>query len=214
MDPAIIKYFAVMWEGKLYLDTCLSVGNRCAALAAQRFIWAVCWIYRTQLPPHPGTFNSGSHCHCHTHCDCGDNLAEPYIDDVIAVSAEPDAADNFSSFLALAEHLGLRLSTTPGHVSPPGPVCICLGLEYDVDRNTISLPKANLEALLELLRDWLDKPTATEKELASLSGKLLNACNVFFAGRLFLNRILATKRKAARRFKMYRSEFIYLEEAF
>ena len=37
-DPAVIKYFAVMWEGKHYLDTCLSFGDRCAALAAQRFI--------------------------------------------------------------------------------------------------------------------------------------------------------------------------------
>ena len=213
-DPAVIKYFAVMWEGKHYLDTCLSFGDRCAALAAQRFIWAVCWIYRTQLPPHPGTFNSGSGCSCITHCDCGENLADPYIDDVIGVSREPVAADNFSSFLALADHLGLRLSTTSGHVSPPGPVCVCLGLEYDVENNTISLPKAKLEALLELLRDWLDKPTATEKELASIAGKLLNASNVFFAGRLFLNRVLATKRRAARCFKLYRSKHIYLEEAF
>ena len=214
MDPAGIPYFAVSWDNKVYLDTCMSFGNRGAALSAQRFIWAVCWIYRTQISPHPGTFNSGSGCHCLFHCECGDNLADPYIDDVIGCSAEAVAADNFSSFLALAKHLGLRLSTTPGHVSPPGPVCICLGLEYDVDGNPISLPKAQLEAMQVLLRDWLEKPTATEKDLASLAGKLLNICNIFFAGRLFLNRVLATKRRAARCHKLYRLKHIYLEEAF
>ena len=214
IDPAGIPYFAVMWDSKVYLDSCMSFGNRGAALSAQRFIWAVCWIFRTQIPPHPGTFNTGSGCHCRFHCDCGENLADPYIDDVIGTSPETLAADNFSSFLALAEFLGLRLSTTPGHVSPPGPVCICLGLEYDVDANTISLPKAKLEALQDLLRDWLNRTTATEKDLASLAGKLLHACNVFFAGRLFLNRVLATKRRATRCQNLYKLKHIYLEEAF
>ena len=50
--------------------------------------------------------------------------------------------------------------------------------------------------------------TAT-KIVASLVGKLLNAANVFFAGRLFLNRVLATKRRASRL-----KHSIYLEEAF
>ena len=109
----------------------------------------------------------------------------------------------------MAAHLGLRLSTTEGHISPPGPVCIALGLQYDVDANTISLPEDKVIALSALLKEWLDKPKATEKELASLAGKLLNACNVFFAGRLFLNRVLATKRRAARL-----KHSIYLEEAF
>ena len=214
LDPVSIPFFAVMWDHKVYLDSCMSFGNRAAALAAQRFIWAVCWIYRTQIPPHPGTFNTGSGCHCQFHCDCGENLADPYIDDVIGVSAQHLSADNFSSFLALAKHLGLRLSTTPGHVSPPGPVCVCLGLEYNVDTNTISFPKAKLEALQDLLRDWLTRKTATEKDLASLAGKLLHACNVFFAGRLFLNRVLATKRRAARVRRSYNLKHIYLEEAF
>jgi hypothetical protein len=116
--------------------------------------------------------------------------------------------DNFNSLLALAVHLGLRLSTIEGHISPPGPVCIALGLQYDVDNNTISLPDDKVVALTTLLEEWLDKPKATEKELASLTGKLLNATNVF-AGRLFLNQVLATKRQA---FRLKHS--IYLEEAF
>ena len=123
----------------------------------------------------------------------------PHIPTTIPTTTDdPFADDNFSSFLALAAHLGLRLSTTEGHISPPGPVCIALRLQYDVDNNTISLPEDKVVALTTLLKEWLDKPKATEKELASLAGKLLNTANVFFAGRLFLNRVLATKRRASR----------------
>ena len=209
-DPKNVPYFAVQWRGKVYLDRCLSFGNSGSALAAQRFIWGVSWIYRTQIPPHAGSYNSGRNCKCSSHCDCGDNASKPYIDDVICASAEVLANDNFSSFLALADHLGLRLSSTPGHISPPGPVCTALGLEYDTDKNTVSLPQAKRDDLIELLKHWLDTPKAAEKDLASISGKLLQACGVIFAGRLFLNRILATKRRAARALH----KTIYLDEAF
>ena len=198
LDPSVVPFFAVQWDGKVYLDAALSFGNRGAALAAQRFIWAIIWIYRTRIPPHQGSFNSGLACACPSHCDCGSNSALAYIDDTLGFSAECLAEGNFSSYLALAELLGLRLSTTPGHISPPATTCICLGLLYDTEANTVSLPQAKVLALSALLRDRLVKPKATEKELASLAGKLLNACNVFFAGRIFLNRVLATKRRAAR----------------
>lgn len=209
LDPSCIPFFAVQWLGKVYLDCCLSFGNRGAALAAQRFMWAIMWIYRTQLPPHQGTYNTGRFCSCGSHCDCGENTGLVYIDDSLGFTAEAFAQDSFSSYLALADHLGLKLSTTPGHISPPGPVCIALGLEYNLDDNTISLPKAKVDALTVLLNEYLDRPRATERDLASLAGKLLNAANVLFSGRLFLNRILATKRRASRF-----AHPIYLEEAF
>ena len=140
-----------MWEGKVYLDQALSFGNRGAALAAQRFIWAVVWMFRTRLPPHPGTFNRGMGCKCVSHCDCGENVALAYIDDVLGFSPLCLAEQNFSSFLALAEHLNLRLSTTPGHISPPGSRCVALGLEYDLEENTVSLPSAKVTDLVQLL---------------------------------------------------------------
>ena len=115
--------------------------------------------------------------------------------------------DNFGSFLALAAHLGLRLSE--GHIPPPGPVCIALDLQYDVDSSTISLPEDKVVAFTTLLKEWLDRPKATEKELASLPGKLLKAANGVFAGRLFPNRVLATKRQSGIRACNYAlNEFI------
>ena len=209
LDPAAVLFFAVQWEGQVYLDAALSFGNCGLALAAQRFVWAMVWIFRTQLAHEQGVVNKGLNCSCRSHCDCGCNCALCYIDDILGFSPQHLADYHFNSFLALPEHLGIRHSTTEGHISPLGPVCIALGLEYDLDANTISLPKEKVLALSELLRGWLDKPKASQKELASLAGKLLNASNVLFAGRLFVNQILATKRRAAKF-----THNIYLEEAF
>ena len=45
--------------------------------------------------------------------------------------------------------------------------------------------------------------------MASLAGKLLQDCNIIFVGRLFISRLLASKKRAS-----CFSHFIYLEESF
>ena len=197
LDPVASIFFAIRWRGRIYLDMALSFGNRGAALAAQRVIWAVVYLFRTRLPPFPGSFNQGMSCRCSDHCDCGENDAEGYIDDFIAFSPESLAHMQFEAALELAKSLGLRLSQTPGHVSPPSAVCECLGILYDTDKNTMELPQDKVTDVSSLLVRWSTKTTATEHELAVLCGKLLYCSQVIFAGRLFLNRCLATKRFAA-----------------
>ena len=63
--------------------------------------------------------------------------------------------DNFGSFLALAVHLGLRLSV--GHIPPPGPVCIALDRQHEVEDSTISKPEDKAVALTTLLKEWLGR---------------------------------------------------------
>ena len=60
------------------------------------------------------------------------------------------------------------------------------------------LPQDKVDNLKAILLDWLSKTRAMEHELSVLCGKLLYASNVFFAGRLFLNCCLATKRFASK----------------
>ena len=191
-------FFAIRWRGKVFLDTALSFGNRAAALCAQRVIWAIIWIYRTKIPSFPGTYNSGIPCACQGHCNCGDNKAAAYIDDFLGVGPQKLAQINFDAALALADMLGLRISQTPGHVSPPSAQCECLGILYDTDKNIMQLPQDKVDDLTEILSEWVRKTITTEHELAVLSGKLLFASQVIPSGRLFLNRCLATKRRAAR----------------
>ena len=201
LDPVAAIFFAIRWRGKVFLDTALSFGNRAAALAAQRIIWAVVYLYRTRVPPFPGTFNTGVTCTCEFHCECGEGLAAGYIDDFIGISCESLATIQFESAISLANLLGLRISRTPGHVSPPSASCECLGILYDTDQNTMRLPQDKVTDISAILLVWVSKPRATEHELAVLCGKLLYASNVIFAGRLFLNRCLATKRFASRHAK-------------
>ena len=197
LDPGQVPFLAIHWKGSTYLDLVFSFGNRGAALCAQRTSWAVCHIFRTRVPPHPGTFNSGINCSCSFHCSCGENEAVSYIDDCIAVVPEALAFAQYEAFLELAKRLGLTLSQTPGHLSPPAEQCIALGILFDLATNTVSLPQDKVVALLALLVDWLARLTATERDLASLAGRLLFASRVIRPGRTFLNRVLATKRRAA-----------------
>ena len=197
LDPVAATFFAIRWRGKVYLDMALSFGNRGAALAAQRVIWSLVYMFRTRVPPFPGSFNSGLSCACDDHCQCGDNSSAGYIDDFIAVCPEVLAEMQFNAALHLADTLGLRLSRTPGHISPPSSVCECLGILYDTDNNTMQLPQDKVDDLTAILLDWSKRTRATEHQLSVLCGKLLYASNTIFAGRLFLNRVLATKRFAS-----------------
>jgi hypothetical protein len=113
------------------------------------------------------------------------------------VVPESKAQFLFNKFLGLCARLGLAISQTPGHVFPPARQCVALGILFDLDANTVSLPKAKLQVLLHLLDDWFNRERATDRDLASLAGKLLWAARVVQPGRLFLNRVLATKRWAS-----------------
>ena len=61
----------------------------------------------------------------------------------------------------------------------------------------MELPQDKVAELSSLLLHWSTKTRATEHELSVLCRKLLYCSQVIFAGRLFLNRCLATKLFAA-----------------
>ena len=119
------------------------------------------------------------------------------MDDTIGIAPLSLAKYQFDAFLELCRKLGLRLSQSAGHISPPATSCVALGLLYDLDSNTVSMPTEKLVSLLDMLEKWSTKTYATDRELASLVGRLMHAANVVRSGRLLINRILATKRLAA-----------------
>ena len=118
------------------------------------------------------------------------------MDDSIGVAPQVHATFLFNTFIELVEKLGLQLSATPGHITPPSTSVIALGLLYDTAQNTVSLPQDKMVAIIKMLEEWKKKSFATPKELASFAGRLLWVCNVVPPGRVFLGRVLATKRYA------------------
>ena len=159
-------------------------------------MWAVLWIFRTRINPAPGVENSGIYCACTFHCKCGDIKCCGYVDDTLCIAPASRAQHQYNAYLDLCKNLGLRLSQSPGHLSPPANSCVALGLLYNLEDNTVSLPPDKLASLLSTLELWLAKRHATERELASLAGRLLHASNVVRSGRLLTSRVLSTKRLA------------------
>ena len=138
VDPGQAVFFAVAWNGALYIDACLSFENRAAVLCAQRVMWSVLWIFRTKIDPQPDVRNYGIYCLCPSHCDCGDITCAGYIDDTLVIVPQHTATHQYNVFDALCGKLGLRLSRSPGHMSPPATKCVTLGLLYDLEAITRS----------------------------------------------------------------------------
>jgi hypothetical protein len=121
-----------------------------------------------------------------------------YVDDFIALCPEHLASFLWDAFLDLLRHLGLQPSQTPGHLVPPSAQFVGLGVHFDIDNNTISIPVEKLEDLVILLDQWAFKSVAARVELQSLLGKLLQVCKVVRSGRLQLSRMLDTLRRCLR----------------
>ena len=116
-----------------------------------------------------------------------------FFNDTLAVATQDIANHQYNSFIALCDKLGLRLSKSPGHMSPPATKCVALGLLYDLEANTVSLPADKVSSMLLMLDDFLAATYATDRQLASLVGRLLYAANCIRSGRLLSNRVLAIK---------------------
>jgi hypothetical protein len=198
VDPGQIPFLAIFVDDLVYLDTVYSFGNRGAMVAAQRMSEAVAWFFRSHVPPAPGVVNAGVGCCCSGPCSCGDNRMRPYVDDFICVCPLRFANHLWNAFLQMLERLGLMPSETAGHVCPPATTFVGLGILFNLENNTISIPPEKLKDVLNLLRLWKFKLEANLHDLQVLLGKLLHVCRVVRSGRLQLSRMLDTLRRAAR----------------
>ena len=54
---------------------------------------------------------------------------------------------------------------------------MALGLLYDLEANTVSLPADKVSSMLLMLDEFLAATYATDRQLASLVGRLLYAAN-------------------------------------
>ena len=61
LDPVSAIFFAIRWCGKIYLYMVLSFGNRAAALAAQRYIWAIVQFFPNTKSTFSRVFQQRSH---------------------------------------------------------------------------------------------------------------------------------------------------------
>ena len=148
VDPGQAKFLGIRWNGNVYLDLCFSFGNRAAMVGAQRMSEALAWFFRTRVSPDGVHPNYGLQCQCQSRCKCGDNELLPYVDDFIGVAPASQAHRLWDLLLHLVSWLGLKPSSTPGHLCPPSNIFVGLGVQFDLEKNTASLPPEKLAALL------------------------------------------------------------------
>jgi hypothetical protein len=111
-----------------------------------------------------------------------------YIDDFLGIAASAEAsikqAEQLEKLLTL---LGLQVETKKTEAGVT--VIIYLGIELDGEKMEARLPQAKLQAIKDMIQEWLQKDRANLKQLQSLVGHLNFASVVVQASRPFIGRL-------------------------
>ena len=122
-----------------------------------------------------------------------------YVDDFVSICTRRQAQHLWDSFIQMLHKLGLKPSQTPGHICPPSTRFVGLGIQFDLEANTISIPIQKVDDITALLQLWRFRLSASLRDLQVLLGKLLHVCRVVRSGRLQLSRMLETLRRCAQK---------------
>ena len=116
-----------------------------------------------------------------------------YVDDFFIVA--PDAAacqDGLTTMLHTCALAGFPVQ--PSKVTSPATEVKFLGITINTISRTLSIDRARLLEVIELVNDFLSRSSVTKRRLLSLIGKLAFASRVVKTGRAFLGRLIqATK---------------------
>ena len=124
---------------------------------------------------------------CLSPCSCGDNFCPAKVDHFLGVVPELHARHIWSQMLGVLDELSPPTSATLGHLSLPSIKLVALGIQFDLDDNTVSLPEDKLHDIIEILHSWKLRDRATKRQIQQLLGKLLHASRVIRPGRIYLS---------------------------
>ena len=116
-----------------------------------------------------------------------------YIDDFLYCDLPSKINPAYNFLLQLLEQLGLDISQKK--LCPPSTEVVCLGIEFNIVKRTISIPHDKLSEIIRLCKLWEGKSTCTKKQLQSLLGSLLYICKCVRPACFFLNRMLTGLRR-------------------
>ena len=165
----------MVWQGRYYVDKLLPFGLHSSPALFNHLADAVCWFLRSTYALHH---------------------LEHYLDDFMGVAPPSQsvstsaAALQMSMLLTVFENLGIPVATGADKVIYPTTVMTVLGVDLDSVTQETRLPDSKLSALLDLLRQWSTRKSATKRELLSLIGHLSFAAKVVPPGRTFIRCLL------------------------
>lgn len=179
MDPVDYAKVGFIWRGLIFIFVALMFGLRHSGLQGQRITDAVSWIHRRLGLEYIGEaiFNLVNYC-----------------DDLGGVeSTKSRAEDSFRRLQELLNELGLDESVDKAQA--PSTEMVYLGVLFNTDTMTMSVPADKLAEIKEEIERWYKKTTATKKTLQSILGKLFWISKVVQHSRTFMGRLLAQLRE-------------------
>ena len=166
VDPADIPLLGFQVNDLSYFHVVLPFGLRSAVLICQRKTKAVVFILTKD----------------------NNVLVAVYIDDFFGAATAEEAPFVYNKLLLLLQELGLQIS--PEKCFQPSTRMICLGILFDTEVMTISVPEDKVVKLKEELSTWLSRSSFNKRQLQSLLGKLSYVTACVQPGRIFTNRLL------------------------
>ena len=174
LDPVDYPKVVFIWRSLIFFFVGLMFGLRHSGYQGQRITNAVTWIHR-------GLGRDQE-------CEKPYNSLN-YSDDIAGVEpSETRALESSTALAQLFKELGLRESEKKYH--PPSTNMPFLGVQFDSNRLTMSVPPDKLQEVREELNIWARKSKATKKTLQQLLGKLFWISRCVRFSRPFMGRLL------------------------
>ena len=179
--PSEYHLVAFIWRCSLFFFTGLMFGLQNSGYQGQRLTTAVCWAHRRLglETDSEAMYNSLNYCD-----DFGG-----------AEETEVRALQSSEAMAFLLEDLGLIESKDKYH--PPSTSMPYLGVQFDSEKMTMSVPADKVEELREDLNHWSRKKKTTKKNLQQILGKLFWVARCVKFSRTFMCRLLVQLREMA-----------------
>ena len=152
---------AFTWKKHVLCDTVLSIGSRSSALCCQRFSFIMFKFGISVLN---------------------------YLDDSASAERKSNAQFAYNLVQSVLKKCGVEEALDKA--CPPSTIMSFLGVLFNTEKMTIEVTTERLEEIKNILLGWLEKETATLKQLQSLVGKLNFIAACLRPGRIFISRLL------------------------
>ena len=173
VHPADRHVLAMEWQGAIYSDTCLPFVLRSAPKLFSVLADLMEWILLIQ----------------------GVTFLLHYLDDFLTKSQPGTTVCQRNLLLLIKICLVLGIPLAIEKVDGPAMVLEFLGIVLDTERMEACLPKDKLDRIRIAIQEWLNKRSATKREILSLVGVLQHAAKVVLPGRTFVSCLYAVAAK-------------------
>ena len=156
---------SIQWQNEIFVDTALPFGLQSAPKISSAIADALAWTLHTR----------------------GVVWQLHYLDDFLFMGMPTDNSCGKAQEVALdtCSELGVPVAT-----HKMASQLTFLGIQFDTETMSLSLPVGKLTRILGLFLSWWSKRTASKRELQSLIGHLNHSAMVVLPGRTFLRRMI------------------------